>query len=327
MNGGRSRVAARGVPEEASDISTDLPGPPRDAAIGELAARQHGVVSLGQLKLVGLSASAVRDRVHAGRLYRIHRGVYAVGHERLTGHGRTMAAVLAYGPHAMASHRAAGGLHGLRQDNSAKTDISLPLQSARPRPGINAHASPSLRPSDVTKRHGIPCTTVARTLLDLADVVPRRQLERAVEQAEILRVFDLGALEDVLIRANGRRGAGVLRGVLADLDDERGLTANDLEDRFLELCRAAGLPPPAVNRWIAIDDGPPIKADFVWTTQRLIVETDGWGSHGTRQGFEHDRRRDQRARLAGWETVRFTRRQVLLDPDWVMATTAALLAR
>jgi very-short-patch-repair endonuclease len=285
------------------------------------------VVSLGQLQLAGLGRAAVAKRVKAGRLYRIHRGVYAVGHSRLTGYGHTMAAVLAYGPRAVASHRTAGGLQGLRGDNSPKTDISLPLKSARSRPGIHAHAMPSLRPADVTKRHGIPCTTVARTLLDLADVVPRRQLERALEQAEMLRVFDLDAIEDVLAQANGRRGASVLRGVLAELVDEPGLTASDLENRFLELCRAAGLPKPAVNKWLTIDDRPPIRADFVWSEQRLIVETDGWGSHGTRHGFERDRRRDQRARRAGWEPVRFTRRQVLRDPGWVVDTTAALLAR
>jgi hypothetical protein len=197
----------------------------------------------------------------------------------------------------------------------------------RSRPGINAHAAVTLRPKDVTKRHGIPCTTVARTFLDLADVVPRRQVERALGHAEITRVFDLDEIHDVLDHANGRRGAGILRDLLTALDDEPGLTANDLEDRYLDLCRAAGLPEPGVNKWISVDDGPPLIADFAWTTNRLIVETDGWGSHGTRHGFETDRRRDQRARLAGWETVRFTRGQVLRDPDWVMATTAALLAR
>jgi very-short-patch-repair endonuclease len=238
-----------------------------------------------------------------------------------------MAAVLAYGPNAVASHRTAGGLQGLREDNSPKTDVSLPQQSVRSRPGINAHAAATLRREDVTTRHGIPCTTVARTLLDLADVVPPRQVERALEQAEILRVFDLAAIEDVLGHANGRRGAGVLRELLTELRDEPGLTANDLEDRYLALCRAAGLPEPDVNRWIAIDDSPPIRADFVWTTSRLIVETDGWGSHGTRQRFESDRRRDQRVRLAGWEPVRYTRRQVLREPDLVARTTAALLAR
>ena len=187
--------------------------------------------------MAGLTASGVRNRIAAGRLYRVHRGVYAVGHSRLTGHGRTMAAVLAYGPNAVASHRTAGGLQGLREDNGAKPDVSLPHQWVRSRPGINAHAAATLRTEDVTTRHGIPCTTVARTLLDLADVVPRRQVERALEQAEVLRVFDLAAIEDVLGHANGRRGAGVLRELLTDLRDEPGLTANDLEDRYLAVPR------------------------------------------------------------------------------------------
>ena len=186
---------------------------------------------------------------------------------------------------------------------------------------------PTLRATDVTRRDGIPCTNLSRTLLDLADVIPRRQLERAVEQAELLRRFDLRAIEEVLAHANGRRGAGVLRGVLAELVDEPGLTANTLEDSFLELCRAAGLPKPEVNQWIALDDGPPVRADFLWRRQRLIVETDGWGSHGTRHGFERDRMRDQRTRRAGWEVLRFTWRQVLRQQRWVTQTTGALLAR
>jgi hypothetical protein len=319
--------SARGVPEETGTYVPFRAEPPRDVAIGELAGRQHGVVTLGQLQVAGLTPSAVRKRMRAGRLHRIHRGVYAVGHKRLTGHGRTMAAVLAYGSRAAASHLSAAGLHGLRADNRATTDISLPLQSARSRPGIHAHATPTLRAGDVTHCHGIPCTSVARTLLDVADIVPRRQLERAFEQAQVLRLFDLRALEDVLAHANGRRGTGIVRCLLSELEDEAGITANDLEDRFLELCRTAGLPKPAVNEWLILDDGPPVKADFAWRRQRLIVETDGWGAHGTRQGFERDRRRDQRLRLAGWEPVRFTRRQVVREPDRVVATTAALLAR
>jgi hypothetical protein len=295
--------------------------------IGELARRQYGVVTLGQLQLAGLSASGVRSRVAAGRLYRVHRGVYAVGHGRLGANGRSLAAVLAYGPRAVLSHRSAAGLWGLRPDNRARSDVSLPLQSVRSRPGVDAHAMPTLRPLDVTRHEGIPCTSVARTLLDLADAVPRRQLERAVEQAEQLRLFDLRAIEDVLAHANGRRGAAVLRGVLAELDDEPGLTASELEDRFVELCQAAGLPKPEVNQWVKVDAGPPIRADFLWRRQRLIVETDGWRFHGTRQSFERDRLRDQRARLAGWEILRFTRRQLQRDPSWVTATTGVILAR
>jgi hypothetical protein len=302
-------------------------GTPRDVALARLAESQHGVVSLAQLRSLGLGRSAVAERVKAGRLHRIHRGVYAVGHRRLSGHGRSLAAVLAYGPRAALSHRSAAGHWGLRPDNRARADISLPLRSVRSRPGIDAHAMPTLRPVDVTRHEGIPCTSVARTLLDLADAVPRRQLERAVEQAELLRLFDLRAIEDVLAHANGRRGAAVLRGLLAELDDEPGLTASELEDRFVDLCRAAGLPKPEINQWVVVDHGPPIRADFLWRRQRLIVETDGWRSHGTRQGFERDRLRDQRARLAGWEILRFTRRQLLRDPSWVTATTGLILAR
>jgi very-short-patch-repair endonuclease len=285
------------------------------------------VVALSQLRALGLSKSGVAERAKAGRLHRIHRGVYAVGHPRLTKPGRWMAAVLACGPRAVLSHRSAAGLWGLRPDNRPNTDVSLPLPSARPRAGLDVHATTTLRPEDTTSRDGIPCTTVARTLLDLADVVPPRTVERAVEQAEMLRLFDMRAVEEILTHANGRRGAAVLRNVLADLNDDPGLTANDLEDRFLELCRAAGLPRPKVNQWLELDDGPPIRADFLWRRERLIVETDGWDSHGTRQGFERDRLRDQRAQLAGWRVLRFTRRQVLREPDGAMATTGALLAR
>ncbi|MEA2330405.1 MAG: hypothetical protein QOH58_543 [Thermoleophilaceae bacterium] len=285
------------------------------------------MVALSQLRALGLSKSGVAERAKAGRLHRIHRGVYAVGHPRLTKPGRWMAAVLACGPRAVLSHRSAAGLWGLRPDNRPNTDVSLPLPSARPRAGLDVHATTTLRPEDTTSRDGIPCTTVARTLLDLADVVPPRTVERAVEQAEMLRLFDMRAVEEILTHANGRRGAAVLRNVLADLNDDPGLTANDLEDRFLELCRAAGLPRPKVNQWLELDDGPPIRADFLWRRERLIVETDGWDSHGTRQGFERDRLRDQRAQLAGWRVLRFTRRQVLREPDGAMATTGALLAR
>jgi very-short-patch-repair endonuclease len=158
-------------------------------------------------------------------------------------------------------------------------------------------------------------------------VVPRRQLERAVEQAEVLRVFDLVELREAIARANGRRGAAVLRSVLAALDDEPGLTASELEEAFLALCRDAGLPEPAVNEWVRVDDGPPLKADFLWRSQRLIVELDGWAAHGTRDRFEADRRRDQRTRRAGLDTLRFTHRQVVRDPAWVAATAVAMLDR
>jgi hypothetical protein len=154
-------------------------------------------------------------------------------------------------------------------------------------------------------------------------VVDRRGVERAIDQAEVLRVFDLRAVHEVLSRATGRRGAGVLAAVLAEYDGPT-LTDRELEERFFLLCRDAGIPKPEVNVWIAIDGGIAYKADFLWRAERLVVETDGWGSHGTRRAFEDDRRRDRRLRLAGWDVVRFTWRDVEREPEEVTTTLAQL---
>ena len=300
--------------------------PPRELAVARVAERQHNLIHLTQLQALGLGADAVRKRAAQGRLHRVYQGVYAVGHGRLTQKGRWMAALLACGQSAVLSHRSAAALWNLRRDNRANTDISLPSRSARSRPGIDIHRTVTLSPADVTTHKGIPSTTLARTLLDLAEVVNSRGLERAIEQAEVLRLFDLRALEDVLGRANGRRGAGVLRCVLADLQ-EPALTDTELEERFLALCRAASLPRPEVNAWLDIDDLPAIRADFLWRRQRLVIEMDGWEAHGTRQAFERDRRRDERLKLAGYEPLRFTRRRIIREPGGVIRTVAVLLAR
>jgi very-short-patch-repair endonuclease len=114
-----------------------------------------------------------------------------------------------------------------------------------------------------------------------------------------------------------------VRSVLARYEGST-LTDGELEERFLALCRKASLPSPAVNEWIRLDDGIAYKADFLWRARRLIVETDGWGSHGTRRAFENDRRRDRRLRLAGWDVVRFTWRDVEREPEEVIDALADL---
>jgi REase_MTES_1575 len=234
-----------------------------------------------------------------------------------------MAAVLAYGPKARLSHRSSAALHGIRPDNRPKIDVTLPSPSARSRRGIDVHRSTTLEPADVTEVDGIPCTTLPRTLLDLAEVVSERAVEKAVDQAEVLRIFDLRTVNEVLSRAAGRRGAAVLRRVLADYDGPT-LTDQELEERFFALCRSASMPPPRVNEWITLDEGVTYKVDFAWRAERLAVETDGWSSHGTRQAFENDRRRDRRLSLAGWTVVRFTWRDVEQRPREVSETLAGL---
>src|SRR5215208_964288 len=314
---------AQHVPSHSGTLRSE---PRLDVEIAALAQRQHGVIGLRQLRDIGLSASAVRSRVARGRLHRLHRAVYAVGHPKLTGHGHWMAAVLACGPHAALSHRSAAGLWGLRPDNRRKSDVSLPSPSARAKQAVEIHRSVTLRTDDVTTVDGIQCTTVGRTLVDLGDVVPRRAVERAVEQPEVLCLFDLREVERAIERAGPRRGTGILLSVLEDLGGAT-LTASELEEAFLALCREAGLPTPEVNVWMTLPDGTPAKIDFLWRAERLAVETDGGRFHRTRQSRERDARRDQLLRLIAFEPVRFTDRQVAREPGWVKRCLSELIAR
>jgi hypothetical protein len=298
----------------------------RIGRIAELAERQHGVVALRQLEALSFSASGVRNRAARGYLHRVHRGVYAVGRPGLTANGRRMAAVLAYGPDAVLSHRTAAGLWGLRPDNRPKVELSVCRPGVRARPGIDVHRRRTLTAGDVTRVEGIPCTSVARTLVDLGDVVNRRAVEQAVEKAEILRLFDLRAIEEVLGRAGTTRGKTLLSSVLEGLAGPT-LTESELEEAFLDIGRRAGLPDPEVNAWITLPDGTPARIDFLWRRERLAVETDGGPFHRTRQSRERDARRDQLLRLAGFEPVRFTDRQVSLEPGWVEHTLRELIAQ
>jgi hypothetical protein len=298
--------------------------PPREAAIVAFARTRHGLVTTRQLAAFGLGAAAVARRAREGRLFRHYRGIYSVGRPDLTPAGRRMAAVLACGPAALLSHRSAAAQHGLLEDHRERPDVTVKGRARRPRRGIRVHSSTTLMPADISTVEGIPCTSVARTLVDLGDCEPKRLVERAVDQAEVLGLFDLIAIELALVRAGPRRGPGILRTVLGDLIEPT-LTDRELEELFLALMRAAGLPQPAVNDWIT-GDGWAYKADFLWHAERLVVETDSRTFHTSRQAFEHDRLRDQRLTLAGFTVVRFTWRQIVREPQSVAATANALLA-
>ena len=203
----------------------------------------------------------------------------------------------------------------------------MPGRSRRQISGIEIHRSVTLSDADVTVIRGIRCTTAARTLLDLAGVLDRRGLERAVDQAEILELFDLTALHEQLRRNPGRRGARRL-GELLTAHQPATTTRSELEERFLALIRRAGLPVPEVNAWVVLPDSEPaVCADFVWRAQRLIIETDGLRTHDTRHAFEHNRRTDQRLTLCGWRVVRVTWRQLRQEPARVEQMMRALLAQ
>jgi very-short-patch-repair endonuclease len=292
----------------------------RERAIQELAATQHGVISLSQLQLLGLGASGVRRRAAQGKLQRLHQGVYAVGLAKPTREARYMAAVLACGPGAALSHRSAADLLGLRPCNRPAIEVTAPGRAGKDRSGIEVHRPTGLEPRDITHVNGIPCATVAHTLLDLAETLDQTATEKAIERAEQLRIFDLTAVVDVLNRAGNRKGAKTLRAALRSYLPEPAFTRSELEKHFIALCRQARLPRPQVNTF---GDGK--EVDFTWPDRRLMVEADSLRHHGTRAAFERDRRRDQELTVNGWRVVRFTWRQVVGEPDRVAATLASLL--
>jgi very-short-patch-repair endonuclease len=273
-----------------------------DAAIAELADRQHGVVARYQLRELGLSRHAINGRIRARRLHPVYRGVYAVGRRRIDQRGVWMAAVLSCGPDALLSHRAAAALWGIRPAGTVRVDVSLPRRLG-PRDGIRPHYA-RLPDDECTVHAGIPVTSVPRTLLDLATILQPHELKRAAEQAEALELAAEVSLNAVVQRHRGRHGARALRKV----GPVRAvLPRSELERRFLAFIDETGLPQPEVNRWLDIQ-GELIQADCAWPTHRLIVEIDSRAWHTTKDAFERDRRRDRRCLAAGWRVYRVTDR-------------------
>ena len=283
---------------QAHAYDADRSPPLADDALAALAGRQHGVVSRAQLAGLGLTRNAIRRRVERCRLVRLHAGVFAVGHTALTTDSRRLAAVLACGPQALLSHRSAAILWGLLS-YSPQLEVTAP-RSIGPRPGIATHRSRAIHPEDRATRRAIPVTSLARTLVDLADVVDERRLASAVHEAEVRRVFDLDALERTLARLPGRRGTPRLERALAAYRPEPGFTRSWAERRFVELCERRGLPRPQTNLWIG-----GCEIDAYWPDAGLAVEIDG-RTHRTRHAFQEDRERDRHLATLGIQVLRVT---------------------
>jgi very-short-patch-repair endonuclease len=293
---------------------------PRARKVAELAGLQGGVVSRRQLHELGFGRGAIAHWLSSGRLHRVHTGVYSVGHRVLGNTGRLTAAVLASGPSAVVSHRSAADWWRIRSTSRRPVDITVPGRSRGRRPGIDLHLVRALDPLDVTTRDGIPVTTLERALLDLAEVAPKHHVARAIEESERLRLFNLTKLEELLSRSPGRRGQKPLRAILTDAVLEP-RSRSDLESDFLQFCHDRDIPKPVVNTLV---EG--FEVDMAWPDQRLIVELDGYETHGTRRAFEGDRRRDATLQLAGQRTIRVTHRWLSREPDDLERTVKALLS-
>ena len=292
-----------------------------DATVALLAERQHGVVSRLQLIEIGLGADAIDRRIQAGRLHPIHRGVYAVGHRRLSREGRYLAAVLA--TDGVLSHRSAADLWELRASREPGIDVTVSADR-RGEPRLRIHRN-AIERIETTTRHGIPVTKPLRTLLDLAAVIDQRQLERAIRQAVYQRLTTTALLVEAVHERAGHRGNKAMRKALVSLGEAPGLTRSELEEEFLEFLRRHRLPMPELNVEMRIGRRK-IEADCVWREQKLIVELDGRNAHDSTPAFEADRARDSALIAALWRVVRVTSARLRTDARRLATELRTLLA-
>lgn len=247
--------------------------------------------------------------------------MYAVGHTRLSLRGRWMAAVLAAGPGALLSHRAAAALWELRPPSSGAVDVVVPGRGRRRASGIRCHTSRAIHDADRALVDGIPVTAIERTVLDYAEVASAQRLRFALETAERLERIDGSKLDALRTRSRGRRGLKPLAAALDALRGPAPWTQSELELRFLELVRAASMPEPQTNVVIA-----GVTVDFCWPANGLVVEVDGFRFHRTRASFESDRRRDARLQIAGCRVIRVTQQRIERARRSLLGDLRALLS-
>jgi very-short-patch-repair endonuclease len=292
------------------------------------------MVTHRQLAAVGIRGSAITRRVAAGRLARVYPGVYAVGHVQDTPEARWIAAVMACGRGAVLSHLDAAALWkvygstkgpGRRGRRAgAAIHVTTPSRSPRTLPGIKVHRARSLDPADVTKKDGIPVTTVARTLIDLTDMLNRDRLLRAIREAEYLKLLDTDALIAAVERANGRRRLNELKQALKRHRPGQ-IIREELEHRFAELIHAADLPAPQTNVKVKTRRRT-YTVDCLWPDEGVAVELDGRDAHIRAAAFEEDRARDAALTATGLRPLRFTWYRLTEEPEDVLAELKATLS-
>lgn len=299
-------------------------GPPlrhgrADQAILSLASAQHGVVTRAQLLRAGISRQIVKRRLKSGLLRPMHRGIYIVG-QRSTPQSRALAAAYACGDSAAVSHGIAAHVQGLMRADEVAERVHVSLAKGdRRRPGVRIHRVGSLPADEVTSVDGIPVTTPARTLLDIASVVSPRRLENALIEALARGLTSLREVDSILRRHPRHPGASLLRATLGSGSPARERSV--AERRFVALLRKARLPTPEIN--VTVEG---FEVDFLWRSQRLIVEMDGRAYHSTNHRFENDRRRDRTLVAAGYRVMRITWRQLVDEPEAVAVQVAQALA-
>jgi Transcriptional regulator, AbiEi antitoxin len=286
-----------------------------ERVLARIARKQHGVVSRAQLLDAGVSSDEIRWRLREGGLIRVHRGVYRVGHRAPSIEARYMAAVLACGDGAVLSGKAAGYLWGLIKGSAPPPEVTTPKD--RKVKGVRTKRARH-EEINATTRHGIPITTVPRTLVDLSSMLSSADLARACHEAGVLHGTTPRQVEEVLTKRPTTPGAKQLRKVMKG---DVHVTLSGLERRFLKRLREAGLPEPVMNRRASER-----RVDCRWRDHSLTVELDSYRYHSSRHAWELDRRREREAHARGDDFRRYTRDDVFEEPQPMLAELRGLLA-
>lgn len=295
--------------------------------LAKLAATQHGVVSRGQMRAMGMRDGAIDHAVAVGRLHRVFRSVYAL-YPRVSERGRLRAATLACGNGAVISHRSAAALLGLLNQGPVVIDVIAPPSRGRKIDGIRFHRVRPPRREEVGAVAGIPCTSPARTLVDLAGTVGDWTLRSCFERAAQRKLLDIPAIEASIDPR--RRGIKSLQALVnqwrrAAPVAKKGRLKSPLEAKILPLVLQLTLPAPLPNAPVQIPNGC-IEVDFLWPEHRFVVEADSRSFHATHLAFERDRWRDRELMRAGYTTLRVTHREAEREADAVIDTIAAAIA-
>ncbi len=263
---------------------------------------------------LGVGKATIGRWLQDGYLHRVLPHVYAVGHTAWSVEADLSAALLYAGQGAMLSHATAAWWWELIDHPPATIEIIAPARR-RSVPGIQIRSR--LERARVWRNH-LPVTTVEDALLDYAAAAPGRRIRKALAEAEYRQLLNIDRLDAMLRR--GRPGSAKLRDALERHRPALALTRSQLEQAFLELCEAAGLPPPEINSRLGR-----MTVDATWPCERVVVELDGYGGHRTRAQLERDRRRELRLRAAGYTVVRYSWSQVMHQPELVASDLRALL--
>lgn len=293
--------------------------------VARIAGAQHGVIAIEQLHACGLSKDAVARAVRAGHLHRLYRGVYAVGHLGSGVRSLWKAATIAGGDGALLSHRASAEAQSMLKPAGRRIiDVTVTSRNGRRRRGLRIHRVGALRPDEICRVAGIPCTSPPRTIIDLAGSEPRPQLERAIRAGESSGIVKAPEVGRILARHPLAPGHALIVELLRLRDPVAGKTDSDLELIFFDLCSRFGFPLPKVNVQIGAN-GARHKVDFVWPELRLAIETDGRQWHEGTFATSLDETRDRDLTIAGWRVQRLTWRQIILDPEGAAAIVRSLI--